>query len=110
MARLSHPGQLPKAISHTRDKAPRQEMSPRAATAHPEAEVPGLLSVVSVGVRGECRGCYLGDLHQYLAHQLLPLRVLEAQSQLPKRQGLLEQQAGLGLGWGDVVTKSLGKA
>lgn len=57
---------------------------------------------------GELRGHYLSDLCQDLANQLLPLGVLKAQSQLPRGQGLLEQQAGLGLGWGNVVTRSLG--
>lgn len=51
---------------------------------------------------------YLSDLCQDLANQLLPLRVLKAQSQLPNGQGLLEQQAGLRLGWGNGITRSLG--
>lgn len=58
----------------------------------------------------EPRGCYLGDLRQDLVQQLLPLGVLKAQPQLPRGQGLLEQQAGLGLGgWVENgVTRSLG--
>lgn len=59
-------------------------------------------------MEGEPCGCYLRDLCQDLASQLLPLGVLKAQSQLPHGQDLLEQQAGLGLGWGKVVTRSLG--
>lgn len=79
----------------------------------PQARGPALLAPrfpepLMAGGGRRPRGCYLGDLRQDLAHQLLPLRGLKAQSQLPRVQALLEQQAGLGLGGGHVVTGSLG--
>ena len=47
---------------------------------------------------------HLCDLGQDLANKLLPLGVLKAQPQLPCRQGLLEQHAGLGLGEGGALS------